>query len=396
MSRTPPHRAAAALIRAAAVALVLLSSMRRARAQQDSRPAPPRADPAASRPRTRLVDVRERVPLATEPPTGFEIPLRNAGLSPFHRLLVRRLSAAAPEGERMRELYATSLGEAARSLPESMMLRALLWEDAARVLRGEKGATAPPAVVAQAMRQVGEAGLFDPWLIAWAWARADVAVEASQADDLALLYVTLHEHARSAAAHRRRAFEAAPHGAPAWASKAGPRLFRIEWPRPASTSSRPGSDAALAEARRLYSVLDAGTWDSEACLVLRVAGGAAELFRRGGSARLAADEIVDLRRLDVIVAGPTGLRLDHATAGSFVVPPHGVLSSRRALSFLDSAGRARVAAHVSAAADGDEDALRRLEAMLPLAADAISAEVARDSKSAGAPALRLLLTLWEQ
>lgn len=378
-------------LRCAAVGVVLVASAKRSRAQHETRPGSRPVDPDAARDAaSRPSAIPERVTLRAEPPPGFDLAVAAAARrlpSPFAFGASKRASVAASLDEAARLRAADELDRAASRLSDALLLRALLAEDAGRLRAGLAPARAPARVVAAALRQIGEAGLFDPWLVAWGRARADAP--AATADERAELADVLHAHARAAAVLTRVAFAAKDAEDPRWMSKAGPRPRFVAWP-PAPPAE---PTAASLDARRRYAAEDAGPWERDGDVVLRVAEGVATLRRRGGVAELAAGDVFEFRRLDVLVAGPTGVRLDAARYGAIRLPPSGAADTDDLAAGLDAAGSARVAADVAAAADGSAEALARLEDALPLALRAIREEVARRPASPGAPALRLLLAL---
>lgn len=386
-------RVAAALLRAAAVVAVACGSSQRARAQGDTRPTPAPTEPPAERGAATALVPPERVPLDPTPPAGLDFAASGALQA---ARATGRLEAASRPVEQLRPGAFVRLYDAVCRLPDDLALKRLLTVDLTHERANSAEFRVPPRELMSALREAESRGLFEASLTAWAWRSAELA---APGQDLADLYAALHAHARAtdalvlyAAAERRV-------GSPRWQSKAGPPPF----PRLAA-ESRPvdGSAAAPTSAgravARIYATRDAGTWDSEGRLFVRVAGGGGRLFRRGGSFPLTAGETVDVRRLDVVVADAAGLAFETSRCGALRLGPGATLVSRNAAGFLEPEGRVRIAALVAEAlADGPEAeaAAAALERIAPLAADEMRAAVMRRPDAPGAPRLRLLLALYD-
>jgi len=206
------------------------------------------------------------------------------------------------------------------------------------------------------------AGVHDGWLAGHLWRHARTLRPAP-----AELFGRLERHLRIVHALTLAQASTGPIEFSAWRSKAGPPpgWQRLQVP--------PGLAAAAREAFKQGA--DAGTWESEATLELRVARGELTLVRRGVELRVGAGSALRLRRLDVVRA-PAGAALQHATLGELALPAGAELTAWNVAQFLDAAGRAWVAARVRAALDGESAALTELERALPAAHAAIRAAIA--------------------
>ncbi len=198
------------------------------------------------------------------------------------------------------------------------------------------------------------------------------------------LLARIEHHARMAIALRRAQALTAPVPQRPWLSKAGPP--------PCGVRTVPAD--FVPAARKAYESGDAGTWDKDGRLALRVvSSGGLVLWRRGKAYAQGDGTDLAVRRLDVLAAGSTAATLEHAWLGRVTVPPGATLSTWNTAEHLAPEARAVLRARVKAAADGDRQALDTLDGVLPAARTFIEAELAARPDAPGAPALRMQLTL---
>lgn len=150
-----------------------------------------------------------------------------------------------------------------------------------------------------------------------------------------------------------------------------------------------------AAARDAFATADAGTWEKEATLSLRVATGSVVLVRRGVETTISAGEGVRLRRLDVI-RSPTVATLEHETLGGLLLRRGDALTAWNAPEFLLPLARARVEDLVASALAGDERAPQRLLAVLPAAHQAIRAGLRTYPIARGATTLHAVLERFDE
>jgi len=185
----------------------------------------------------------------------------------------------------------------------------------------------------------------------------------------------------------------------------GPASYR-PWmkmaPPPRGYNPPPSIPAGyLAAARQAYQRGDSGSWASEATLPLRVVETATDpvLHRSGHEIPLGPGTELDLRRFDVIhvpSSATAATILEHPELGRISVPPGEVLAAWNLPGRLSSDAQRRLRERVTAALGGNEDAVSRLEAQLPAAHVGIRDALERSPSAPGAPALRTLLTLYDE
>ncbi len=242
------------------------------------------------------------------------------------------------------------------------------------------GEGAPPVEeLEDALERAERQGAFDAFIAAAVFRRT----KAIPVDDLPRLLARVERHARFAIALRRAEALTGPTEFMPWMSKG----------RPGSNECHPVVNRRFVEtAISAYESGDAGTWDREVLLrVAVVQGDGLVLLRRGSGARPPSG-VFALRRLDVLRAGAADAILEHATLGRITIPAGRSMGPWNVAEFLAPAARLRLQASVRAAGEGR--AFKSLEEVLPAASSYISEELAARPNSRGAPALRLLLTLF--
>jgi hypothetical protein len=240
--------------------------------------------------------------------------------------------------------------------------------------------TSDAAGIAAALEAAEKRGFFFEFLAVTAFQASEGLTGLALADVLA----RVERHARVAIALRRAESLTAPVVQRPWISKAGPP--------PCGGRGQVPADF-VPEARKAYESGDAGSWDKDARLSLTLKSGSVALWRRGASQSLSQGDAIDLRRVDVLVAGASDVELEHPRLGRLVVPAGQALGPWNTAAFLGADARALVESTVKAAGDGDAAALDAVEAMLPAARTFVVAELLARPDAVGAPGLRLALAL---
>ncbi|GMV42484.1 MAG: hypothetical protein AMXMBFR64_42000 [Myxococcales bacterium] len=236
------------------------------------------------------------------------------------------------------------------------------------------------------------AGTYDGWVVGALFRRSASAARDLKAADgaaLATLYGRLEGHARVDDAALKALAVVGPVEQRPWMSKAMRPMELRGFPDlvPPPTLG--------AELKKAFPAATAGTWRTEATLPLRVtsAPSGAVLLRRGESLKLKAGALVVLGRLDVLVVPAGGpLVLEHARLGAITVPPDRAVTAWDLPSLLGPEAQATVAKWIADAATCDTAAQRSLRLALPATHEALRS--AGDSK--GAPAMRLILALFDR
>lgn len=314
---------------------------------------------------------------AAAAPQGFPDDLTDDALSATYnwiepRGLWRRVLAAQPG------LTVGDLGMSERAA-EAKRLTDEIAAFRARQDRGE----AETATTLRALLDAAEAvPLYDAWLAGFVWLHARTIKPAPVE-----LYARVERHLRVANAVVLGQATTGRIEFSAWRSKAGPP--------PGWREARVPKGLAGAARREFDNGADAGAWETEAVLPLKVGPGSVVLIRRGGETNIAAGQGVRLRRLDVIRTAE-GATLEHATLGALVLPRGAELTAWNAGEFLTTDAKAKLQAIVDAALAGDAAELARLEAVLPAAHAAIRAAVAAKPDAPGAAGLRTVLTSFDE
>lgn len=260
--------------------------------------------------------------------------------------------------------------------------RRLIDEIAAFRGRQERG-EAETATTLRALLGAAEAvPLYDAWLAGFVWLHART-IKPAPVD----LYARVERHLRVANAVVLGQATTGRIEFSAWRSKAGPP--------PGWREARVPKGLASAARREFAGGADAGAWETEAVLPLKVGPGSVVLIRRASETNIATGQRVRLRRLDVIRSAE-GATLEHPTLGALVLPRGAELTAWNAGEFLDADARAKLQAIVDAALGGDAGELARLEAMLPAAHAAIRAAVAAKPDAPGAAGLRTVLVSFDE
>lgn len=221
--------------------------------------------------------------------------------------------------------------------------------------------------------------VWDPWLVQQLWVRSGPG----STEELAALYARLERHARTVDALILAMAETGPVTFLPWRRKSAP---------PADYKAVRVPEGLLDAARARFATLDAGTWRSEATVTLTL-GGTATLHRQGTATPVQGT--VRLGRLDVIeLASPATVQLGSATVT--LARTWGPTTAWTLPARLSASDEATVRALVHAARDGSASAIDDLSRALPVVHAAIRIALAETPDAEGAPALRSLLTLFDE
>jgi len=285
-----------------------------------------------------------------------------------------------------------------QALPER--LRVLLREDLRAMAGGPSPAAANPRDLALALEEAERGGYIDPWLCAYVWRKAAVLTDGSERKAIVDLMAKLHRHARLAnaliaAGARLRPLMLRPQP---WGTKSG---------RPPAWAQQqqlfaPGAGLAvdlLPALRSQFATADAGTWDSQGLTIFAVAqdSAAATMIRVGQAGVPQTSGMVRFGRLDLLetTPGDRPVLLTHRVFGTLTLPPGKLISVWDLPQYLSAKGKEQLKKTVADALDGKDAASRLLEQHLPLAAPFVRAGIHASPKAAGAPALRLILTQFD-
>ena len=260
-----------------------------------------------------------------------------------------------------------------------------LRELVASQLNGD-GSPVPPARALATLDAVENAGIWQASVAAWLWRRTGAPADAAE---LPALYARLETHLRAVDTLTKTSATTGPVRHTPWMSKAMPpkgHEGRVEVP--------PDFEATAA---KLYPDTPPGTWETDAVLGLTVLEAAkpATLHRRGMTTSVATKDFVRLRRLDVLEASSVVV-VEHPALGKFSVPAGTMLTAWTLPSLLPQTTVATLDKDAALALDGDAAALKRLESVLPAAHPAIRAALASKPAAPSAPALRQLLTTFDE
>jgi hypothetical protein len=184
-----------------------------------------------------------------------------------------------------------------------------------------------------------------------------------------------------------------------WMSKAAPPPGWRDTPE-APPQFRPALERALA-------AVTSGTWESESTLTLEVVSGVSRHFRgdpekqasliRHGQRHRLELYTFNLTRLDIVTASTDApLVLKHPTLGTLTIPPGHVLTAWNAPTYLAEPAIKHVASLVAAASKCERAAQAALLQVLPAAHSAIRTSLTAPRATPGQPALRLMLTLFDE
>lgn len=236
--------------------------------------------------------------------------------------------------------------------------------------------------------------LYNSGLVGWIWRRAAVVagktqLSAAERVSLGDLYARLRAHVRVEVARTMALAAVGPIKIRPWMSKAArPQGYR---------------DAMLpatfpAELDKAWKKADAGPWDTEATLRFVVASAprTAVLHRQGQRLGVEAKRPLELRRLDLLEVPSSAKEpvvLEHPRLGVVMVKPGHTLTSQNVPALLGADAKAKVEAWAVAAGRCERDAQLKVQAMLPAAAPSLRRVLTSDPK--GAPALRMILQMYE-
>jgi hypothetical protein len=176
----------------------------------------------------------------------------------------------------------------------------------------------------------------------------------------------------------------------AWRSKA----LKLPFKQLGPASCELVSDAFVPEARAAFEAGTVLTWDRDAVMQLTLVDGEASLARRAGWEPLVRGATVKWRRVDMIVANKGDVVMRHATLGDLRIPAGATLGPWNFADALGEDARRSIDEQLERAARGDRASVDALAAILPAARAAIAKELAAGPESPGAPALRMLMTIY--
>jgi hypothetical protein len=241
------------------------------------------------------------------------------------------------------------------------------------------------------------AALYDPWIVGWAFRRLqpvaqDPAMTSAQGQALAHTLGRLERFARDAdAAFRTRITDMVEGDGRPWMSKAAPPPG---WNMP---KLPPDFGDVI---QRVYPDATASTWQAESVRAVEVthAPAGATLWRRGGAIPLTVGDRFWMTRLDVLITPPDAsdpLTLK-TLVGDLTVTPDRALNAWNANALLDAKGKMSLTLKLEGAAERcDPIDQMALQAALILSHPLLRARVQSTTPGPGAPALRLLLALFD-
>ena len=270
-------------------------------------------------------------------------------------------------------------------------VRAMVLADVQAIADGKAVPAAADAELLAALDELEKAGRFDHALNAYLWRKADGPPR--DAADRVRLFDRLRRHARVTDALLRAYGQVKPvmQSPRAWMSKAGPRPedYRAE-------------QAAVADllkvAARVLPATDEGTWKQDGVARLKpVVGSPAPVLIRAGSERaLPADEATRFGRLDLFKTGDKPAVVEHDWLGKIELPANRLLSARDLPDLLSKVAKEKLDEMVHRAlTTNSEDAADRLEQCLAVSHQAIRVGLKELPTAAGAPRLRLILSLFD-
>ncbi len=303
------------------------------------------------------------------------------------RLLVRALA-----GQKLTDKEMASALDDARRLGETM--HAMIKADLAAVADRKPAPPVADADLLKALALLETNGRYDHFWNAYLWRKT--ATEAKDPAVRAELYARVHRHARITDALIKAYAQVRPmmEYPRAWASKAGPG---------------PGEQKAMqAHAAKLQDMIkvandvlpttDEETWKRDAVALLKplAALPAPTLIRAGKDRPMSAEDSTRYGRLDLLKTGDQPTAVVHDWLGRIDLPAKATVSVWDLPKYLSDAARQKLDETVLAALkENSEEAADRLERSLAVAHLAIRAGLKELPKAAGAPRLRLILSLFD-
>lgn len=217
---------------------------------------------------------------------------------------------------------------------------------------------------------------------------ASLAFRASEhvaVGDLPGVLARVEQHVRVAIALKRADAISGPVKSRAWISKAGDSF--------GESSADATVRVFLNNARKAYENGDAGRWDVDALMRFEVVGSGLRIWERGAPRALDEGQIVTLRRLDVLEAHDTDVKLAHNALGVSTLQSGAMLTTWNVAQQLSPEGREIVKQRVDTAAAGGDGSLDALDGILPAARTLIVDALSSNASAPGAPGLRMQLTL---
>ncbi|NQU25813.1 MAG: hypothetical protein HQ567_31380 [Candidatus Nealsonbacteria bacterium] len=280
-----------------------------------------------------------------------------------------------------------SLEDAVQRLPEP--LREIAAAEVKAVKTGRPKPTVTAEKIGAVLAQLEKIEvLFDGRSTGYLWRKTAQLPEKRDDEKVVELFTALHRHARI--------FNAVN-----YARAVTP------FPRPRSTSIGPrrnwleehyAMDERMRLAVSVFPRTDAGTWQREATAVFAIDkdSAPATLIRAGERRPLLPAATVRLNRLDLIET-PAGkpVVLEHDWLGALELPPGRIVTVWDLPGLLSADATDKIARATAAALRGDEQAIERIEHVLPLCHPAIRAALSESPEVAGAPRLCTILATFD-
>lgn len=253
-----------------------------------------------------------------------------------------------------------------------------------------------PAPFTKLLDEMEAVGAVDGWIVGWIFyligPQQNASLSAADAAPIAALFGRLESHLRNADAIARARFSLGPIEPRPWMSKSAPPRGWREITIPAGFGT---------EVERVFPDAIAGAWQTETLLPVEVTSAppGAVLWRRNHPIPLSPGDTFSLTRLDVVVVpdGSTEPLVLKSTAGTLTIPTNQAMTTWNALRFLDDSARAALQAQLELAATRcDPIAQAALHKHLWLSHHLILARLSHPDPNPGAPALRLILALFDQ
>jgi hypothetical protein len=363
------------VVRMVAVVLVILGVGTH---EADAAPVPPKAKPSAGR------DEETRTLTAATIVHWYRWEQSSGPWASFKQAYTR-LTASGKENPR-------ALGEAQQLTKQIPGRLRVLIEEELKARAADKALPLPRFTnLDRALSEAETMGMYDHWVTAYLW-RASGRLPARERTHLAGFYARLHRHARLTNTLIRAQARVKPFLMPprAWMSKAGP-------PRGWRQAQEKGMKDLLAAVGVLYASSDAGTWERDGSVLLRVPEGSAPLtVREAGRSRVIATQAtLRIDRLDLVQTGDKAVPLQHAWLGEVTLPARRTVSVWDLPGLLSKDARAKVEKAVAEALKGDEESARELEKALPFAQEVLRERLSATPDAKGAPRMRLILSLFD-
>jgi hypothetical protein len=240
---------------------------------------------------------------------------------------------------------------------------------------------------------IEKVGLYDHWLVAYLW-RKTAKVRPEERPLLPLLYARLYQHARVTNTLIRAKAQVKPLTIPprAWMSKAGPSRY-------IQLALKSTAADMVAGARKLYATSDAGTWERDGGVMLRLPEGSPPLILHSAGHRYKLEGQATLRldRLELLETPPGDkpVVIEHETLGRITLPAGRLLSVWDLPEFLPEKAQAQVDKQIEQALSGEEAPAKELEKILPFAHRALREQLEKHPEGKGAPRLRVILGLFD-